>query len=170
MKKLITLTLLFIGGSAQAIPVTWTIDSLFFDDGGTASGSFIFDADTDTYSAVSIVTTAGSVLGGTTYNFPSQVVCGGSGGCLFVEADTPDLTGTSGLFMLLAPGLTNSGGVVGIDYGQEAPCAVPDCSGDGAPTRFVTSGQITGVPIPAAVWLFGSALLGLGWFRRKQTV
>jgi hypothetical protein len=26
------------------------------------------------------------------------------------------------------------------------------------------------VPIPAAIWLFGSALAGLGWFRRKQTV
>ncbi|MCP3906471.1 MAG: hypothetical protein GY712_00415, partial [Oceanicoccus sp.] len=25
------------------------------------------------------------------------------------------------------------------------------------------------VPIPAPVWLFGSALAGLGWFRRKQT-
>jgi hypothetical protein len=26
------------------------------------------------------------------------------------------------------------------------------------------------VPIPAAAWLFGSALAGLGWLRRKQTV
>jgi len=26
------------------------------------------------------------------------------------------------------------------------------------------------VPIPAAAWLFGSALMGLGWVRRKQTV
>jgi hypothetical protein len=25
------------------------------------------------------------------------------------------------------------------------------------------------VPVPAAVWLFGSALAGLGWFRRRQT-
>lgn len=25
------------------------------------------------------------------------------------------------------------------------------------------------VPIPAAVWLFGSALAGLGWMKRKQT-
>ena len=25
------------------------------------------------------------------------------------------------------------------------------------------------VPIPAAVWLFGSALVGLGWLRRRQT-
>jgi hypothetical protein len=28
----------------------------------------------------------------------------------------------------------------------------------------------TVVPVPAAVWLFGSALAGLGWMRRKQTV
>jgi hypothetical protein len=28
----------------------------------------------------------------------------------------------------------------------------------------------TAVPAPAAVWLFGSALAGLGWMRRKQTV
>lgn len=26
------------------------------------------------------------------------------------------------------------------------------------------------VPVPAAVWLFGSSLAGLGWMRRKQTV
>jgi hypothetical protein len=26
------------------------------------------------------------------------------------------------------------------------------------------------VPIPAAVWLFGSALVGLGWMRRRKTV
>jgi hypothetical protein len=26
------------------------------------------------------------------------------------------------------------------------------------------------VPIPAAIWLFGSALAGLGWVRRKQTI
>jgi len=30
--------------------------------------------------------------------------------------------------------------------------------------------RATVIPIPAAVWLFGSALAGLGWMRRKQTV
>jgi hypothetical protein len=29
---------------------------------------------------------------------------------------------------------------------------------------------VNSVPIPAAVWLFGSALAGLGWLRRKQIV
>jgi hypothetical protein len=30
--------------------------------------------------------------------------------------------------------------------------------------------QVSVVPVPAAVWLFGSALAGLAWLRRKQTV
>jgi hypothetical protein len=30
--------------------------------------------------------------------------------------------------------------------------------------------HIQAVPAPAAVWLFGSALAGLGWMRRKQSV
>jgi hypothetical protein len=30
--------------------------------------------------------------------------------------------------------------------------------------------QVSSVPVPAAVWLFGSALAGLGWVRRKQIV
>ena len=30
--------------------------------------------------------------------------------------------------------------------------------------------SVSAVPVPAAVWLFGSALAGLGWMRRKQTV
>jgi hypothetical protein len=29
--------------------------------------------------------------------------------------------------------------------------------------------NINEVPIPAAVWLFGSALGGLGWMRRRKT-
>jgi hypothetical protein len=33
--------------------------------------------------------------------------------------------------------------------------------------NIVTDVVAAAVPIPAAVWLFGSALTGLGWFRRK---
>jgi hypothetical protein len=33
----------------------------------------------------------------------------------------------------------------------------------------LVSASFSVVPIPAAVWLFGSALAGLGWMRRKQT-
>jgi hypothetical protein len=40
-------------------------------------------------------------------------------------------------------------------------------TGDSATGVFLVRSSV--VPIPAAVWLFGSALAGLGWVRRKQT-
>ena len=33
----------------------------------------------------------------------------------------------------------------------------------------VQSGDVAEVPLPAAAWLFGSALLGLGFAKRKKT-
>jgi len=33
---------------------------------------------------------------------------------------------------------------------------------------FIDDVVVNQVPVPAAVWLFGSALAGLGWLRRKQ--
>ncbi len=41
--------------------------------------------------------------------------------------------------------------------------------GDGPPMALDNI-NVSTVPVPAAVWLFGSALAGLGWLRRKQTV
>jgi hypothetical protein len=38
-----------------------------------------------------------------------------------------------------------------------------------AQTSFQGAISYSAVPVPAAVWLFGSALAGLGWMRRKQT-
>ena len=42
--------------------------------------------------------------------------------------------------------------------------------GFGYGTVEVDNLVVSAVPIPAAVWLFGSALAGLGWLKRKQTV
>src|SRR5258708_19781801 len=54
---------------ASAAPVVWTLSGVTFSDGGTASGSFIFDADTNTYSSINVTTTPGSVRSGATYLF-----------------------------------------------------------------------------------------------------
>ena len=42
--------------------------------------------------------------------------------------------------------------------------------GPGGGTVELDNIVVSAVPVPAAVWLFGSALVGLGWLRRKQTV
>jgi len=34
--------------------------------------------------------------------------------------------------------------------------------------KLTLTGSISVVPVPAAVWLFGSALIGLGWFRSRS--
>lgn len=40
----------------------------------------------------------------------------------------------------------------------------------GGPNAFSATTQISAVPLPAAAWLFGSALMGLGLFRRRKQV
>ena len=69
MKKLciaLSLSIWFLlSGVAQAITIEWTLNDVVFTDGGTASGSFLYDTDTSTYSNVSIVTTAGSIRSAT---------------------------------------------------------------------------------------------------------
>ena len=40
--------------------------------------------------------------------------------------------------------------------------------GSGTFAVWSTAGSVSAVPIPAAAWLFGSALLGLGVLKRKK--
>jgi hypothetical protein len=41
--------------------------------------------------------------------------------------------------------------------------------GVGSATAEIDNIVVSAVPIPAAMWLFGSALAGLGWLKRKQS-
>jgi hypothetical protein len=121
--------------AAVAGPVLWTVN-VTFNDGGTATGTFDFDADAGTacstanspcglYSNVDIVTTTGTSLLGTTYN----TVCGvgGDTSCagvspdstevLFLTSGAADQTGAQALalfFLAAGPippnGLSDAGG------------------------------------------------------------
>ena len=51
-----------------------------------------------------------------------------------------------------------------INIAWNTPYSLPDLMGTGVDNIVL---QV--VPVPAAVWLFGSALAGLGWMSRKQT-
>ena len=53
---ILCLTMPLVQIDAHADPVTWTLDNAVFDDDGTATGSFVYDRDTNTYSDVSITT------------------------------------------------------------------------------------------------------------------
>lgn len=59
----LTMLLASCMGGAQATPLTWTLSGVTFDDGATATGSFVFDADTRVYTGWSITTSASTRQG-----------------------------------------------------------------------------------------------------------
>jgi len=181
---------------AWASTIVYTLDDVTLSDGGTATGSFSFNADSGTpcgggtspcgtYGNVHIVTTSGSSLAGTTYTLvcgTDVATCNGvipnSTEVLFLHASAADETGLPAIvFFFTAPGghppggLSDSGGAFnlnGLGHGtvQEAFCADASCSAAASPLRVGTAGTATSLPEPSSGLLVGLALAGLSKARR----
>lgn len=67
MRKIIFVLMIVIAPLVSAAPITWQLSDAVFSDGGTVTGSFVYDADTDKVSSWSI-----SVAGGDTVSFPPK--------------------------------------------------------------------------------------------------
>ena len=102
-----------LSATAHAEPIEWTLDNIVFDDGGTATGTFVFDAATQTVSDINIQTSAGFVFSGNTYN---TALGAGSVKIPFTTATNfGDLTNEFILDLLfIGSGLTDSGGTVAV--------------------------------------------------------
>lgn len=88
-----------------------------------------------------------------------------------VELNTLVWTGTfnnGGPYTSFTLGSANNFSIYGNSNIQFSNTWVTNASGDASLSfsLYGVSEAITVVPVPAAVWLFGSALLGLGWCRR----
>jgi len=145
---LLLLTTVVVPLSGRSVPVVWTLSGVTFADGGTASGTFTYDAGTNTYSAVAITTTPGSVRSGATYAFSL-----GISGATFLLATTVnpaiDQTGLPALLLVYATPLTNAGGTVSlVSPSQEASCADAGCANPPSTPRFTTSGSVTTLTVP----------------------
>ena len=136
--------LVFAPAVALADPVTWTLSGATFDDGGTASGSFVYDADTDTYSSVQITTTAGTQRSGTTFVDPIGLYTRSD--LLYVATSGGAGIGLSSLYLAFDVPLTDAGGVIGIG-GVEGTCTSNNCGAQGQPMRNIT-GSVIAVPAP----------------------
>ena len=142
--------------AAQATPIIWYLSNVTFTGGGMASGSFTYDASTNTYSAINISTTGGS-LPATTYTADSIGLASG-------------LALTEGLnrnwLLAFSSPLTNGGGTIALNSvlsveASLSPFGVRTASG------FVTTvgvAPITDTPEPPEVSLLsiGGLLLFLG--------
>ncbi len=179
---LVLLVLFGLPSIASADGITWTLGGVTFGDwttsagatigtGGSATGSFIYDALTNlplgTYSSISISTTPWVPLSApttTTYTSLSPLVNSNSGG-LGLGGGGSDLTNISFLFLVFTDPLTNAGGTIPISVipgdSMEFLCLDSGCTTFDA--RSVTGGEVSAVatPEPTAFLLLGIGLFAL---------
>lgn len=166
---LVVLASLGLAAPAGAVPVTWTLQDVTFTDGGTATGSFVYDADTNIFSGLDITTSFYAAFGSAvTYSISTAL----SNSTRFDAVLAFPLFGNPRFIFDLVSPMTNAGGTINIALGFGDPdlegiCINSDCSAAGS-VRFITSGAITSVPEPATIALFGAGLAGLGWIGRRR--
>ncbi|MFN7923055.1 MAG: PEP-CTERM sorting domain-containing protein [Bryobacteraceae bacterium] len=177
IRNLIVCAVALFAGNLGASPVIWTVSGTF-TDGGTVSGSFVFDAATTTVPSWNI-----HVAGGDTATFPAIDYVTGPVPVYYNNFLAPEIglvffdpNSTRRLTLLTTADLTNAGGVVslvGFKNNSEFSGECYNCS----PSRvFVEGGSLAGTPVsvdsgpstpePASVGLFmagGAALAVRRW-------
>jgi hypothetical protein len=152
-----------------AVPVRWVFSGAHFNDGGSISGYFVYDADTDTYGDYGIAVSAGDVA-----NFPPVTYVDGAGDISGYrpppdnqyEVDIDLDTGPRQLrFSTLAP-RTNAGGTLPLSTtthsGNSGSVECFNCG----PARIINSGSLTGTPL--GVRFAGNAAITGNWFDPAQ--
>ncbi len=137
---------LVCSSGAYAFPVTWTLSGVTFSDGGTATGTLVYDADTNSLSSWSV-----SVAGGNTGLFPPITYDPSTANGVY---DTGNPT-TIGFLLLInsstralrLPGvstLSDAGGTVAINLASGFQGECFNCS----PYRGFTAGNLVGTAAP----------------------
>jgi hypothetical protein len=186
-------TIMLLGAlSLTAGPITYNLIGVTFNDGGTASGSFTFDADAGipcsgggpvcgVYSNIDIVTTTGSSVTGATYTFAcGQDVpsCTGvppnSTEVLLLTSNAADQTGLQGFALFftgvgVAPpgGLSDAGGGFDVSnssssVGAGSEALCVDAACSGATTPARSTVAGQVSPEPSSGLLLGASLGMLG--------
>ena len=183
MNRFVAAWMLVIGllsaGGANAVPVTWTIPATTLSGSGNSiSGTFVYDADTNTTSSINLTQTNNSVS--------STLTVAGANTGGYVRFVVANAVGQQGAY-LISSGLTNAGGSVTITSGN---LGIGTCGTvtSGLCSNILTAGSnsssvtITGVapapapspaPIPtlsewAEIMMMFLMILTVGWQWRKQ--
>ena len=150
-------------------PILWNLAGVAFDDGGTASGSFVYNADTNTFSSIHIITTSGSAFPGATYlnvalNFAASATSLG----VIPNAGLPDLTGSPLFYMQFGTPLSNAGGNVSLPIVVDGTCADSICfNGISYRVSRNSGASVIAAPEPSSLTYIPLGALALFVIRRR---
>ncbi|MBJ7901507.1 MAG: hypothetical protein GC158_16675 [Cyanobacteria bacterium RI_101] len=167
-----SLSSLALAPSAEAIPVNWALNGVTFTDGASATGGFTYDADTNTYSNVSISVTgpiyASNLPNPRTFSTSNVVVSGSGASALSLGNNFGSIiNGEQQVLFNFLSSLSNSGGSVSINTASSIYGIV---NGSTSP---VSAGSLQGTPVPLesdALPIVGAAAFMAGglWFKRRR--
>lgn len=157
----------FVASAAQAVPLQWTLSGLNFTQGGSVTGSFVYDAPTDTYSNV-MITTTGTVADG---SFDLALTFSSNIQLLAVNAALGTDTGDPLIRLLFESPLTDLGGMAPVSLFQVGTCFMGGAACDSIVSLdFGRDGSVTAsaVPSPGTLPLMASSLMALWPIARRR--
>ncbi|AFY70841.1 hypothetical protein Pse7367_2584 [Thalassoporum mexicanum PCC 7367] len=139
---------------ASAEAIVWTLNNVQYTDGTTIAGSFDYDSDTNTYSSINIVSSAGTTFPfqdsnfypGTSINYTST--SGSPTASSYISETVADTSGSGRTYTLnlqFLTGLTNAGGTIDITAASEEAYSA---GGFSRPINTALSPTVSAVPIP----------------------
>ncbi|RBP13889.1 hypothetical protein DFR50_111151 [Roseiarcus fermentans] len=155
----IALAAFAFGAASQArADVWWTLENVTFDDGGTATGSFMINVD-DYSGGGQAATTAGATLGGYTYDYVTTN--NPTDDTMYFQLAGP-YEYARGMALTFAHPLTTAIDENDIIGASSWECAGYSCPGSGT-IRYVTGGYAVAPEAPTwAMMILGAGLLGFG--------
>jgi len=161
---------------SHASTILWTLDGVTFEGGGTASGTFATDSATGAVTSFNIVTTAGSILGGTAYNSSPYAPLDNFFSPNSFAIAAPNVLLLPFINLAFLNPLTGTGeNPLQVSFDLPAKEVAFECGDNTCEVvRFATAGSATGVveaiPEPStwAMMILGFAGLGFMAYRRKQ--
>ncbi len=177
---IVALSLLLVAGGsvysagAQALPITWTLQGVTFDDGGTASGDFTLNQYGFLSSSSIITTSVVNGFSGNTYLFP-----GGSINPNFdvsppntfritFQADSTHALSLDFLYSLDSNNLTINPLKLNLSSSFECEGSYSCYNGSGGTIRYVRSGGVIPEPTTLGLLLIGAAGAVARMRARKQ--
>ena len=148
-----------ISMTAEATPIAYTLSGVTFANGGTATGSFVYNADNNVYSSIDIVTT-----GAFAFHFDMDNGAGVPNGF-----DALTSANSSAILQLdFLTNLTNAGGTAAIGFNGFTPFIGTATGGFSVVATGSVTSVTTQVPEPATIGIFGLGLAALVAARRRN--